>query len=112
METDPPPFDQERARQLLGKHVIIGLTYIDHDENEIERIQRHGTVVRADESGIIIIDANSGEEITLPPDPSAFQEAQPGDYRFRTTGEIISDPDFLTQWTIRRPPPEAAATKS
>jgi hypothetical protein len=46
-----------------------------------------------------------GELFWLPPDIRAFQDAQPGEYRLRSTGEIVVDPDFITNWTINHPPP-------
>jgi hypothetical protein len=33
----------------------------------------------------------------------AFQPAPPGEYRLKSTGEIVVDPDLLSTWTIRRP---------
>ncbi len=38
------------------------------------------------------------------PDLSAFVEAPAGEYRFRTTGEVVVNPDLMTQWTIEDPP--------
>jgi len=43
----------------------------------------------------------------LPPDLRAFQDAPPGEYRLRSTGEVVVDPDFISSWTINRPPPDA-----
>ena len=34
----------------------------------------------------------------LPPDPSLIQPAPPGEYRMRSTGEVITNPDFITTW--------------
>ena len=29
----------------------------------------------------------------------------PGEYHFKSTGEIVVNPDFMTSWTITRPSP-------
>jgi hypothetical protein len=37
------------------------------------------------------------------PDLRGIQEAPPGVYRLRSTGEEVHDPDFFYTWTITRP---------
>lgn len=105
MDEDRPEFDQERARSMVGKHVIVGLTYCDHNDVVLERVQFHGELIGVDEQ-LITIKLNNSEEVTLPPDLSAFTEAPPGEYRLRSTGEVVTDPDLLAQWTIQKPPPD------
>jgi hypothetical protein len=105
-EVDMSDFDWKRARSLIGKHVIIGLTYYDHNETLLEQVQLHGDIVRFDEEGAVINLSGTGEEFTLPPDPSAFVEAAPGEYRLRSTGERVVNPDLTTSWTIEKPPPK------
>jgi hypothetical protein len=105
MEQSKPSFDAERASAMLGKHVIIGLTYCDDVGTLLEQVQLHGDITEADEQQIVIRLSGSGEVFTLPPDLSAFVEAPPGEYRFRSTGEVVTDPDLMTQWTIQRPGP-------
>ena len=91
------------AAELLGTHVLAGVTMVDHAGNVLERRQFHGTVVRANETeGVIIADAE-GQEHWLPLDRSAFRPADPGHYKLRTTGEVVVDPTWLTTWTIHPP---------
>ena len=98
--------DQNRAQALLGKNVLIGLSYYDHNEELLEQIQLHGHIIGIDDTVVTVKLSGSGEEITFPPDLSAFREASPGDYTLRSTGEVVTNPDFLAQWSIYRPPPE------
>jgi hypothetical protein len=104
-EDGRPEFDEVKANQLIGKHVLIGITVVEHDETFVEQRQMHGDVVRADREAIIVRLRGSGEEYNLPPDPSAFHPAPPGEYRLRSTGEVVLDPDFTTTWTLTQPPP-------
>lgn len=100
-----PDFDEARAQALLGKSVLIGLTYLDHDGWILEQRQLHGTIVsfhRTRGFGIRLAGKRSGETYTLPPDTRAFEEANPGEYRLRSTGEIVVDPDFISTWTITK----------
>ncbi len=87
---------------LIGKTILIGLTYYTHDDVFIEQKQYWGTVVDTDETKILI-HLNNGELFTLPPDLSSTKVAPPGEYRLRSTGEIVVNPDYLTTWNINRP---------
>lgn len=99
-----PEFNKERAMEILNKQVLVGITICDHAENILEQRQFHGEIVRVDETeGIMIKINNSSEEYTLPPVTEAFKEAPPGEYRLRATGEVVTNPDLLTTWTIKKP---------
>lgn len=99
--------DEERAASLIGKHLLIGVTYLDHEGNLVERVQFHGDIVRINEhEGIVVSLNDAGDEYKLPPDINSLQEAPAGEYRLRSTGEIVVNPDLLTSWTINKPKPE------
>jgi hypothetical protein len=102
-----PPWDEEKARAFLGKHVVIGLTYESRDGELLGQALVHGNVVEVDEGrGIAVELSDSGEVFWLPPDPAALHDAPPGEYRFRSTGEVVVDPDLMTTWTVTAPPGE------
>lgn len=101
-----PVFDQERAAALVGKRVLIGLTYHDHDDKFLEQRQVYGIVVSVDARKGFVIEPQgetSGETFRLPPDMRSLQEAEPGEYRLRSTGEVVVDPDYLCTWIINKP---------
>ncbi|NOT01150.1 MAG: hypothetical protein HOP29_11035 [Phycisphaerales bacterium] len=103
-----PPFDQERTAALVGKHFLIGLTYLDHNDKFLEQRQVHGVVVSADFKRGFAIELQgeeAGETLWLPPDLRSLQEATPGEYRLRSTGEVVVDPDFLCTWVVNKPNP-------
>ena len=94
-----------KLSDLVGKVMLVGVTYYTHDKQFIEQKQYHGTVLRADEDGIII-QKSDGEETWLPPDLRSTHPARPGEYRERSTGEIIENPDYLTFWKVFKKPPK------
>lgn len=101
--SDPPPFDEDLAKQLVGKRLLVGLTYVRYSSGElIEQRQLHG-VVEAVGPQDILIRLPDGTAFRLPPDLRGVEPAAPGVYRLRSTGEEVVDPDFLCRWTIRRP---------
>ena len=42
-------------KTLIGKSILVGITYVDKDEVEVEKTQFFGTIVRAGKSEGIII---------------------------------------------------------
>src|SRR5262249_37480754 len=107
-ESGRPPFDEARAQQSVGKYILIGLTYRDDGGNVGEQQQLHGRIVSAAARrgfGAQLAGRRSGETYCLPPDMRSFQTAPPGEYRLRSTGEVIEDPDLLATWIVDRPAP-------
>jgi len=90
-----------RHEDLIGKRVLVGLTFVSADDEVLEQEQFVGTVVSADAEDGVELQLDDGSRRTLPPDLDAFEEAAPGDYRLRSTGEVVTDPDFLSTWTLR-----------
>ncbi len=89
-----------KYKDLLGKVLLVGITYEDADGNIKEQKQFWGTVTTADKSKILIEQKN-GEIFSLPPDLSAIESAPEGEYRLHSTGEIVVNPDFLSTWFLR-----------
>jgi hypothetical protein len=112
MSDGRPEWNEDRASALVGKYALIGLTFVDQDENVISQVQRHGRILEADASRGIAVRLVAhgqhwdGEMYRLPPDLSAFVDAPPGEYRLRSTGEVVVDPDVTASWTIKSPPVE------
>ncbi|WP_337186907.1 hypothetical protein [Phenylobacterium sp.] len=103
----PPPehWDDEVATSLIGKTVLVGLTYCGPDDQVLHREQFHGFVRSADRRAGIGLELDGdriGERYTLPPMTQVFQRASLGEYRLSGTGEVVHDPDFLATYTIYR----------
>ena len=89
--------------QYVGKRLLVGITYEDHAGELIRREQFHGLIVEASESEIVIERADTGERQSLPP---GLMPARPGEYRLRSTGEIVVDPDYFCKWVMKCPNPD------
>lgn len=86
---------------LRGKVMLVGVTYYSRTNEFTEQKQFWGTVIRADENGVVI-EQSSGETMCLPPDLSSVNRAHPGDYTLHSTGETVKNPDFLSTWNITK----------
>jgi hypothetical protein len=77
---------------LLGKVVMVGLTWVNRAGTVTRQSQFHGRILSADRDG--------EEPFRLPPAFDALQPAPPGTYREHGSGIAVEDPDFLTMWQI------------
>ena len=87
---------------ILGKVILVGFTYYTPDGEFVEQKQYYGTVVKCDETQILIRKKN-GELFNIPPDLRSTKPASPGEYRLRSTGEVVVNPDFLSTWNVEMP---------
>jgi hypothetical protein len=101
---DRPPFDRRLARWLTGKRVLIGMRHLDEDDQTIDMTQVHGEILRFQTDDLLIRDLSSGEELHMPPDTRVFRYAPTGQYRLRSTGQVVSDPDAECRWTVHAGP--------
>jgi hypothetical protein len=100
----PPSWDQDEADWLIGKCVLVGVTYLASDGVTVSsQGQYHGKIVSADQEKGFAIECEgawAGRTMGLPPVLSAFRPADPGEYKLRSTGEVVKDPDLLATWSI------------
>lgn len=87
--------------ELIGKVLLVGITYYTHDNEYIEQKQFYGTVTEANKT-LIRVKQKDGTDFTLPPDLSSTKRARKGEYKLRSTGEIVIDPDYLTTWNLTK----------
>lgn len=88
---------ENRFAELLGKIMLVGITYYRPNGECAGQRQLWGTVISADETGVVLRQS-SGARFSLPPDLSSVEPAPPGEYRLRSTGEVVRDPDYLSTW--------------
>ena len=101
----PPEFDQAKADALVGKYILLGVTYLDHSGTLLEQVQYHGIIQSASPEGLLISlrSQRDGETWTMPPVLDAITPAKPGQYNLRSSGEVVEDPDLLSTWSVTKP---------
>lgn len=104
----PQPQDQEvieGAEMYIGKHLLAGLTYRDSKGKVIKHLQLHGKITRITKDGIFFNRADGKGEFALPLDLESFVPTIPGaEYRLKSTGEVVRDADYISNWIIDAPP--------
>jgi hypothetical protein len=69
-----------------------------------DQVQFVGVVIEVEP--VVTIERDDASPFQLPPVPSAYYVAEVGEYRLRSTGELVVNPDFVTTWKVVRPPPD------
>ena len=98
-------FDKKLAKEIVGKYILVGITYLDSNGELESQQQLHGVVEKASETDGILIElrgVNDGEKWNMPPSTRAITVARPGVYKLRNTNEEIENPDYLCTWEVHR----------
>ena len=88
---------ENRFEDIVGKVILVGITHYTRRGACIKQKQLWGTVISAGQSGIVIRQKD-GTSFSIPPDLSSTEPAKPGEYRLRSTGEVVVNPDYLSTW--------------
>jgi hypothetical protein len=99
-----PQLNEARARFALGKRVLLGVTVLSAGGEVIERRQLSGRLKTAHPTDGLELSLDDGSSYWLPPDLRSFEEAPLGEYRLRSTGQVVLNPDYTCTWTVTRPP--------
>ena len=85
---------------FMGKRVLVGITVLDKAGVLIEQFQVHGRVSDFSPRDGLVLTKPDGGRYTLPPSLAWLKPARPGEYRLRSTGEVLIDPDYLMSSTL------------
>jgi len=91
---------EELQKYLKGKVFLIGLTFISEKGTLIEQYQTHGTVKDLTNDGIFKIEREDSTVFQMPYDKDTIRKADKGEYREKSTGQIIKDPEYIMTWEI------------
>ena len=87
-------------KKLIGKSIIVGLTFLNDDHKRIGKYQTHGVIKEITADGLISIVREDMETFQIPYDKNAIQKAEKGEYVEKETEKTIVNPDYLSVWEI------------
>lgn len=93
--------EREAAHLEKGNLILVRLSFSDEEGQIVEEKQFQGLIDQINDSEIVVKHPSTGEEVTLPAHRESYQKAEPGEYDLPSTGEKITNPDFITEWTLR-----------
>ena len=88
--------------ELVGKTVLIGITRYEANGDLIGHEQMFGTIKDIN-ARTIEIELDNGKSYSLPPDTRPFHIADKGEYKLRSTGQVVTDPDYICTYSVTKP---------
>jgi hypothetical protein len=104
-------WDDFRA-MLRGKLFLVGLNILDTNAKVTEKYQTAGVVEDLTDDGFFLLRRTDGSLFTIPYEPKTIEAARKGEYILKSTGETITDPDYLTTWDVKLNASEVANFKA
>jgi hypothetical protein len=93
--------------ELIGKHILVGLTYLDHNGDVARQLQLHGLISCVGDHTLQFERADGKGDFSIPFD-GVLPAGQPDAvYTLRATGEQVTGVDYVVSWTIH-PNPDGA----
>jgi hypothetical protein len=97
----------DETDSVIGKHILVGLTYLDHAGAVAKQVQLHGTITHLTEHTMYFDRADGDGEFSIPFNGELGLAAPEAIYTLSSTGEQVSDVDYLASWTVH-PNPDGA----
>jgi hypothetical protein len=91
--------DRIEPADLEGRKILIGITW-ELADGGYEQEQFVGVASIEDQAtyALVRVRCDDGEVRDYPFDVRTLQRAPAGEYRMRSTGQIVRNPDFLMTW--------------
>jgi hypothetical protein len=91
---------------ILGKRILVGLTYLNRDGEVAEQLQLHGVISQLGEHTLCFERADGAGEFSVPFDGELDTANPDAIYTLRSTGKKVSGVEYIGSWTIH-PNPDA-----
>lgn len=90
--------------QFIGRNLLLGITYVTQSGSLQHQEQVVGTIMVVDfDEGIVVSCDPDGRQLVLPGDPSWLEKAPRAEFRLRSTGQVVTNPDYIAKLTKRAP---------
>ena len=90
---------------IFGKRILVGLTYLDDNEEVREKIQLHGVITGLAEHTLSFERADGEGSFSIPFDGELESSDEESTYTLSSTGEEVTGVHFISSFTVS--PPEA-----
>lgn len=89
------------CKPQCGDRVLVKFNFCDEQGEIVEELQFNGKIESITDEIVVLRHPENGKEVTLPPHFGSYVAAEPGTYELPSTGETMTDPDYITEWTLR-----------
>lgn len=85
---------------MIGKKVLVGLTYVDKNNEVTNKLQLHGNIESLGDNTLTFIRSDNAEEFSIPFDGELDEAGVDSIYTLRKTGEEVTGVNFISSFTI------------
>jgi len=87
---------------MIGKRILVGLTYLDENERVSEQVQFYGVIDSIKDNSLVINRSDDEGDFSIPYD-GELNEADPeAVYTLRATGEEVTGVNYVSTFTIHK----------
>jgi hypothetical protein len=88
---------------IVGKRILVGLTYLNDAGEVREQVQYHGFVTKVSDSTIVFERADGNGEFSIPFESEIDTADSEATYTLSCSGEQVIGVELLASWTIHAP---------
>jgi hypothetical protein len=95
--------EQIEPSEIDGRVILVGLTRYQSDGGYTqEQFVGVADVEDRETYALVRVSCDDGVVRDYPFDARSLKRAPAGEYRLRSTGQVVKDPDFLMTWTVTK----------
>lgn len=88
---------------LVGKKILVGLTYLNANGEVREQLQLHGSISSVGDHTLAFDKADGSGQFSIPFDGQLDAADPESVYTLRSTGEVVTGVSFVASFTIHPP---------
>lgn len=88
---------------MIGKKILVGLTYLSSDGEVSDQIQLHGLINTISENSLSFSRSDGEGDFSIPFDGDLGRAEEEAVYHLKSTGEEVSGVSYLASFTIHKP---------
>ena len=93
----------EPSDNIIGKRILVGLTYLDTNGDIKEEMTLHGVITEVSKNSIVFERADGNGTFSIPREDELELADLEATYTIRATGEEVNGVSYLSSWTITPP---------
>ncbi len=87
---------------MIGKNILVGLTYVDKNNEVTDKLQLHGKIVSTSESTLTFERSDNGHEFSIPFDGDLEETDPEFIYTLKSTGEDVTGVNYISSLNIHQ----------
>lgn len=87
---------------MIGKKILVGLTYVDTNNEVTSQLQLHGNILSTGEHTLVFQRSDNDSEFSIPFKGELDEADTELIYTLKTTGEEVTGVNYISTFTIHQ----------